>query len=129
MVANGIEFLSVLFKPLYSQPKLTRPSRCLVTPSVPGAVVSQHHCVTTRTIRHIKATPISTEDYLRNEISKAIQPQTSDRFTKLVDQSMQLHKHEHSNQREAEKNDMMANTHINIPKAVQPPRHMTAEDR
>ena len=25
---------------------LTRPSRCLVAPSVPGAVVSQHHCVT-----------------------------------------------------------------------------------
>ena len=27
-------------------PLLTRPSRCLVTPSVPGAVGIHHHCVT-----------------------------------------------------------------------------------
>ena len=29
-------------------PLLTRPSRCLVTPSVPGAVGRHHHCVTIR---------------------------------------------------------------------------------
>ena len=32
--------------PSICRPKLTRPSRCLVTPSVPGAVVEHHHCVT-----------------------------------------------------------------------------------
>ena len=65
--------------------------------------------------RHIKATTISAEDYLRNE--KANQPQTNDKFNKLVDCFAQVHKHEQSNEMQMERKDMMANTHT-----IQPPR-------
>ena len=40
-----IEFLSVLYKPLYLHTQANQ-AQCLVTPSVPGAVVEHHHCVT-----------------------------------------------------------------------------------
>ena len=54
---------------------------------------TKHHNVTacktrstiTRIKRHVKTTPISAEDYLRNEMSKDNQPQTDIKFNKLVD--------------------------------------------
>ena len=49
---------------------------------------------------------------------------TEDRLSELVGQFVQLQKHGHSNEMEVERNDTMTNTHINILKAIQPPRHM-----
>ena len=43
--------------------------------------------------RYVMATPISTEDYLRNEASKAKYPCTADRVNELLDHFLKLHKH------------------------------------
>ena len=51
-----------------------------------------------RTERDLKASPIFSEDYLRNEMSKVIQPQTEDVFNELVDLFAELHKHKHPNE-------------------------------
>ena len=44
--------------------------------------------------RHVKATPISVEDYLR-KMSKANRPQTNDKLNKLIDHFALLNQHEH----------------------------------
>ena len=67
----------------------------------------------------MKATTISPEDYLRNEVSKTSQPQPEDKFNELIDHSTHLHKHEHSNKMEIEENDMTTNIHTNNQNMVQ----------
>ena len=77
---------------------------------------------TTHTKRHMKATPISPEDYLRNEMSKANGPQTDDKFNELVDHFAQLHKHKCSDIMEMERKDTRANANT-----IQPTRHTNLE--
>ena len=47
--------------------------------------VNMTRCTIIRVKKHVTATPILREDYLRNEMSKANQPQTQDKANKLVD--------------------------------------------
>ena len=60
--------------------------------------------------KHVNATTISAEDYLRNEMLKAYQPQASDKFNEVIDHFTYLHRHEQSKVMETEGNDMTANT-------------------
>ena len=43
-------------------------------------------CILMRTNTHMKANPISAEDYLRNEVLRTNIPQVADRFNKHADQ-------------------------------------------
>ena len=70
--------------------------------------VMKTKCTITRMKRHMKA--ISAEDYLRNEMSKADQPQTYVKFKKLVDHFAKLHKHKDSNVMETHRKGMMVDT-------------------
>ena len=70
----------------------------------------------------LKATPISAEEYLRNDRSNANQPQTDHKFNELVDHITQLQKNEHSNVIETEGKDKMADV-----QTIQPPRQMNVE--
>ena len=51
----------------------------------------------TRMKRHVKTTPISAEDYLRKEMSKANLPQTDDKLNELIDCFALQIQHEHFN--------------------------------
>ena len=83
-------------------------NRLLIHESIVGNGSSDNNCrsyrrrmtemenTITGTERHVKANPISADDYPRNEVSKANQPQVKDRFNTFVDHVTQLHKHEYS---------------------------------
>ena len=73
----------------------------------------------TRTKRQMKATIISAEDYVRNDVSRVNQQQVTDRFNELVDQFTELYKDEHSNKRNG--NEWYDSKHVNI---IQPPMCM-----
>ena len=47
----------------------------------------------TRMERHVRTTPISTEDYMMKEMSKAKRPQTCDKINKLIDHFAILNGH------------------------------------
>ena len=84
--------------------------------------MTKTRCTIPRMKRLMKAIPISADDNLRNEMSKFGQPQTDDKFNKLVECFSQLHKHEHSYVMEMEMKD--AKTDICT---VQPQRHVNLE--
>ena len=50
------------------------------------------------------------------------QSKTGDKFNELIDHFAQLHKHEHPNEMETERMNLMANTC-----KIQPPRHTSIE--
>ena len=47
--------------------------------------MTRTRCIITRMKRHVRATPILVEDYMRKEMSKANRPQTDDKLNKLID--------------------------------------------
>ena len=59
-----------------------------------GVTETEH--ILTRTKKHMTATPISIEEYLRNEISKTNTPQTADRCNDLMEYFPKLNEHKHS---------------------------------
>ena len=79
-------------------------------------------CIITGAKRHMKGNPISAEDYLRNEVWRANQPQKADRFNECVDHFAQLQKYKHTNIAEMGENDMVTKSHTNIPHVMQTPR-------
>ena len=76
----------------------------------------------------MKESPISVEDYLRNELLEANETQAARRFSKPVNQVTHLHKHEHSTKMEIEEDDIVTNTHTNMPYMIQPLRCMKLEN-
>ena len=56
-------------------------------------LVTKMGSMITRTKRHVKTTPVTTEEYLRNEVSKKNISQGADRSDKPVDQYTKLYEH------------------------------------
>ena len=74
--------------------------------------VTKTRCIITRVKRHVKATPISVEDYLRKDMSKANRTQTINSmnlWTTFV--QLMTCSNEHLNEMETEENDT-------IPRAI-----------
>ena len=53
--------------------------------------------IITRAKIHMKASPVSAEDYLNKGISKANKPHVDDKVSELTDCFVWLNKHEHLN--------------------------------
>ena len=81
-----------------------------------------------RTKRHIKAIPISAEDYLKNEVSQPQKAHMVDRFNELIEHFVQLYKYGHFNKIEMKGNYMATNIHTNIPNMAQPFSHTNTEN-
>ena len=71
---------------------------------------------------HVAVIPLSAEDYLKNEMSKANQTPTCNKCDQPVDQFTQLHKHKHSSAKEVQRKDTIADAHTK-----QQPRHADLE--
>ena len=74
----------------------------------------------TRMKRHVRANPISVEDYLGNGISKAKRRQTDDELNELTDCFAHLQTHEHTNEMEMKGKDAEA-------RMIQSPKYTNAE--
>ena len=85
-------------------------------------------CTITMTKRHMMITPISVEDYLRNEESKANQPQAMDILNKLLDKFAHPHRPEHYDEIEKGGNNMATNIKTNTPNMVQPSSIMSLKN-
>ena len=69
----------------------------------------------TRTLSHVKDTPITAENYLRNKISKSNIPQATGKFGTLVNHFTKLCKHEQSREDETNRSVMVKGAPMSKP--------------